>query len=151
MRARKKERVMNVMRWEPFEAMNMFNCFPNFFGRRLLEAGEYFEWSPSVDIAETGQEYLIRAALPAVKKEDVKVTYEDGLLTLSGECRQKEEQKDVKYHRVENYYGNFSRSFALPDAIDANAIRAESKDGVFTIHLPKSKAEAKKPITITVQ
>jgi HSP20 family protein len=142
---------MNLMRWQPFEAMKMFNYFPNSFGRPLLETGEYFEWSPSVDVSETGQEYVIRAALPAVKKEDVKVTYEDGMLTLSGERRQEEEQKDVKYHRVESYYGNFSRSFMLPDAIDADAIRAESKDGILTIHLPKSKSEAKKPTTITVQ
>jgi HSP20 family protein len=142
---------MNLMRWEPFEAMKMFNYFPNSFGRPLLETGECFDWAPSVDVSETGQEYLIRAALPAVKKEDVKVTYEDGMLTLSGERRQKEEQKDVKYHRVENYYGKFSRSFALPDAIDADAISAESKDGVLTIHLPKSKSEAKKLSTITVQ
>jgi HSP20 family protein len=138
---------MEFMRWEPFGAMNVCSCFPNSFGRPLLEAGEYFDWSPSVDISETGAEYLIRAALPAVRKEDVKVTYEDGLLTLTG-ARQ-EEEKGVKYHRVENYYGNFSRSFVLPDAIDAEAIRAELKDGVFTIHLPKSKS--KKPTTITVQ
>lgn len=142
---------MNLMRWEPFEAMKMFNYFPNSFGRPLLETGEYFDWAPSVDVSETGQEYLIRAALPAVKKEDVKVTYEDGMLTLSGERRQKEEQKDVKYHRLENYYGKFSRSFALPDAIDADAISAESKDGVLAIHLPKSKSEAKKLTTIRVQ
>ena len=142
---------MNVMRWQPFEAMKMFDYFPNSFGRPLLETGKYFDWSPSVDVSETDQEYLIRAALPAVKKEDVKVTYEDGMLTLSGERRQEEERKDVKYHRVESYYGNFSRSFMLPDAIDADAIKAESKDGILTIHLPKSKSEAKKLTTITVQ
>jgi HSP20 family protein len=142
---------MNLMRWQPFEAMKMFDYFPNSFGRPLLETGKYFDWSPSVDVSETDQEYLIRAALPAVKKEDVKVTYDDGMLTLSGERRQEEEQKDVKYHRVESYYGNFSRSFMLPDAIDADAIKAESKDGILTIHLPKSKSEAKKLTTITVQ
>ena len=142
---------MNLMRWQPFEAMKMFDYFPNSFGRPLLETGKYFDWSPSVDVSETDQEYLIRAALPAVKKEDVKVTHEDGMLTLSGERRQEEEQKDVKYHRVESYYGNFSRTFMLPDAIDADAIKAESKDGILTIHLPKSKSEAKKLTTITVQ
>jgi HSP20 family protein len=109
------------------------------------------EWSPSVDISETGQEYVIRAALPAVKKEDVTVTIEDGMLTLSGERRQKEEQKDEKFHRVESFYGNFSRSFSLPEGIDASAIRAESKDGVLTIHVPKTKPESKKPTTIKVQ
>jgi HSP20 family protein len=148
---------MNLIRWEPFSGMDdmfNFNRFPSLFGRwpRVSGNGESsLEWSPSVDISETGQEYLIRAALPAVKKEDVEVTFEDGMLTLSGERRQQEEQKDEKFHKVESFYGSFSRSFALPDAIDADTIRAESKDGVLTIHVPKTKAETKKPTTIKVQ
>ena len=145
---------MNLTRWEPFEAMDlMFNRLPGFlrFGRPQLGTGEYFDWSPATDISETDKEYLIRAALPAVKKEDVKVTYENGVLTLSGERFQKEEQRDEKFHRVESYYGNFSRSFALPDVIDEDAIKAESKDGVLTIHVPKAQSEAKKLTTIKVQ
>jgi len=145
---------MNLMRWEPFEAMDlMFNRFAGFsrLGRQQLRTGEYLDWSPATDISETDKEYLIRAALPAVKKEDVKVTYENGVLTLSGERRQEEEQKDEKFHRVESYYGNFSRTFALPDVIDEDAIKAESKDGVLTIHVPKAQAEAKKLTTIKVQ
>ena len=145
---------MNLTRWEPFEAMDlMFDRFAGFFrfGRPELGTGEYFDWSPATDISETDNEYLIRAALPAVKKEDVKVTYDNGVLTLSGERRQKEEQKDEKFHRVESYYGNFSRSFALPDVIDQDAIKAESKDGVLTIHVPKTQSEVKKLTTIKVQ
>jgi HSP20 family protein len=146
---------MSLIRWEPFTGMDdMFNRFPSLFGRwpRLsANADAHLDWAPSVDISETGQEYLIRAALPAVKKEDVEVTFEDGMLTLSGERRQKEEQKGEKFHKVETFYGNFSRSFALPDAIDAAAITADSKDGVLTIHVPKTRAEAKKPTTIKVQ
>jgi len=146
---------MAVIRWEPFGAIDdMFRGFPSFFGRwpRVGGGGESdADWAPSVDISETGEEYLIRAALPAVKKEDVKVTVEDGMLTLSGERRQKAEQKDERFHKVETYYGSFSRSFALPDAIDAARISAESKDGVLTIHVPKTKAESKKPTTIKVQ
>jgi HSP20 family protein len=147
---------MNLMRWEPFKAMDeLFNLnrFPGFFSGspRLSVNGEYLAWSPPVDISETGEEYLIRAALPAVKKEDVEVTYADGLLTLSGERRQKEEVKDEKFHKVETFYGNFSRSFVLPDAIEADAIRAETKDGVLTVHVPKTKIEVKKPTTIKVQ
>src|ERR1700758_256334 len=98
---------MNLMRWEPFSAVDeMFNRFPGFFfGRRpLLGKGEYSEWSPPVDISETDEEYLIRAVLPAVKKEDVEVTCEDGMLTLSGERRQKEEQKGEKFYKVESFY-----------------------------------------------
>jgi HSP20 family protein len=146
---------MNVIRWEPFAAMDeMFNRFPSMLERwaRMSGSGEKGAgWSPSVDISETNQEYLIRASLPAVKKEDVNVTVEDGMLTVSGERRQKEEQKDEKVHKVENFYGSFSRTFSLPEGIDASAIRAESKDGVLTIHVPKSKTEAKKPTTIKVQ
>ena len=146
---------MSVVRWEPFSAMDeMFNRFPSFFGRWPKFAADpqaKLDWAPSVDISETGQEYLIRAALPAVSKEDVKVTVDDGMLTLSGERFRKEEQKDEKFHKVESYYGSFSRSFALPDAVDEAAIRAESKDGVLTIHVPKTQVEAKKPTNIKVQ
>jgi len=146
---------MNVIRWEPFAAMDeMFNRFPSMLERwaRMSGSGEKgVDWSPSVDISETNQEYLIRATLPAVRKEDVSVTVDDGMLTVSGERRQKEEQKDEKVHKVESFYGSFSRTFSLPEGTDASGIRAESKDGILTIHVPKSKAETKKPTTIKVQ
>jgi HSP20 family protein len=146
---------MSLVRWEPFSAVDeMFSRFPSFFGRWPKFAADTeskFEWAPSVDISETGEEFLIRAALPAVKKEDVKVMVADGMLTLSGERTQEEQQKDEKFHKVETYYGSFSRSFALPDAVDQAAIRAESKDGVLTIHVPKTKVETSKPTTIKVQ
>lgn len=146
---------MSLIRYEPFTAMDeLFSRFPSLLGRwpRTSGNGEaHLDWTPPVDISETGQEYVICAALPAVKKEDVEVTVEAGMLTLSGERRQKDEQKDEKFHKVESFYGSFSRSFALPDAIDAAAISAESKDGVLTIHVPKTKVEAKKPTTIKVQ
>jgi len=146
---------MNVIRWEPFGAMeDMVNRFPSMFERwaRLSGGGEKGTgWSPSVDISETDQEYLIRAALPAVRKEDVNVTVEDGMLTVSGERRQQQQQKDEKFHKVESFYGSFSRSFSLPEGTDPAAIKAESKDGVLTIHVPKTKTEARKPTTIKVQ
>jgi len=146
---------MTLMRWEPFAGMDeMFARFPSLFARwpRFAVDGESsMAWSPCVDISETGDEYLIRAALPAVKKDDVAVTVADGMLTLSGERRQEDEQKGERFHKVESFYGSFSRSFALPEAVDAPAIRAESKDGVLTIHVPKSKIETRKPTTIKVQ
>jgi HSP20 family protein len=144
---------MSLIRWDPFYSMDdMFKSIPSLYGRLAPFSGQpNTEWSPSVDISETEEEYLIRASLPAVKKEDVSVTVEDGMLTLSGERRQKEEQKNEKFYKVENLYGSFSRSFALPDAVEASAIRAESKDGVLTIHVPKTKTEVRKPTTIKVQ
>jgi HSP20 family protein len=144
---------MTVIRWEPFAGMDeMFHRFPGLFARwpSSTVSGDV-EWSPSVDISETGAEYLIRASLPAVRKEDVSVTVEGRMLTLSGERHQHEEQDGEKFHKVESLYGSFSRSFALPEAVDAAAIRAESKDGVLTIHVPKTRTEAKKPTTIKVQ
>ena len=144
---------MSLVRWEPFSSMDdMFKGLPTLFGRLPPFPGYVnSNWSPSVDISESGAEYLIRTALPAVRKEDVSVTVHDGLLTLSGERWQKDEQDDEKFHEVESFYGSFSRSFALPDGIDAAAIRAESRDGVLTIHVPKTKTAAKQPTTIEVQ
>jgi HSP20 family protein len=146
---------MNLTRWEPFGGMDeIFNRFPSLFVRfpRYVGAGDAnHEFSPPVDISETGEEYLIRAALPAVKKEDVSVTVADGMLTLAGERLQKEEVKDEKFHKVENFYGNFSRSFALPEYVNEKGITADTKDGVLTVHIPKIKAEATTPTTIKVQ
>lgn len=145
---------MSLIRWEPFGAMDdMLSRFPAWFGRwpRPPGAEAGTDWAPSVDISETGGEYLIRASLPGVKKEDAKVTVQNGMLTLSGERQQQEEQKDEKFHKIESFYGSFSRSFALPDAVKEDAIRADSKDGVLTVHVPKIKVEAKKPTTIKVQ
>jgi HSP20 family protein len=97
------------------------------------------EWAPSVDISEDAKEWLVKADLPEVKKEDVKVTVENGLLTITGERKFEKEEKDKKYHRIERSYGNFLRSFTLPDAADGSKVNAEFKDGVLKVHLPKSE------------
>ena len=145
---------MSLIRWEPFAGMDeAFNRLMNASGRWSLPdtRGSRFEWAPSVDISETAKEYLIRAELPAVKKEDLQITFDDGMLTVSGERKQKQEDKGEKFHRIESFYGKFSRSFTLPESVDAAAINAESKDGVVTIHVPKMKTEARKPVEIKVQ
>ncbi len=147
---------MSLIRWEPFSGIDeVFARMPGLFGRwpRAFEANgkSALEWSPPVDISETDTEYLIRAELPAVKKEDVHVTVEDGMLTISGERQQKTEEKKERSHRVEMVYGKFARSFSLPDNADAANIRAESKDGVITVHVAKARTEAKKPTQIKVQ
>lgn len=144
---------MNIVNWEPFASLeNLINS--SLLRRsRTLESngGATFEWSPSADISESGEEFLVRAELPAVKKEDVRITVDNGMLTISGERKQREEEAKEKFHRVETFYGSFSRSFTLPDAVDTAAIRAESKDGIVTIHVPKTKAEEKKPKEIKIQ
>ena len=115
------------------------------------DGGREMEWAPSADISETDKEYLIRAELPAVKKEDVKVTVDSGTITIEGERKHRKEDKEEKYHRVESFYGSFSRSFSLPDDIDEKTIKCESTDGVLTVHIPKTKATASKPVEIKVQ
>ena len=149
---------MNTVRWDPFSEFDtLFNrTFPKSFAswpRVGDEAagGKEFEWSPSADVSETEKEYLIRAELPAVKKEDVKVMVEDGMITIQGERKQQKEEKGEKYHRVESCYGNFARSFSLPDNVDLNAIRCQDKDGVLTVHIPKTATEMYKPKQIKVE
>jgi HSP20 family protein len=145
---------MSLVRWEPFTPLeSVLGRMPALFRwTRLPEfnGDTRFEWSPSVDISESEQEYLIRAELPAVKKEDVHVTFDEGMLTISGERKQKEEDRKEKFHRVETFYGSFSRSFTLPENVDATTIRADSKDGIVTIHVPKTMTDVKKPKEIKI-
>jgi HSP20 family protein len=106
------------------------------------------EWSPRVDISEDEREYLIKAELPEVKKEDVKVTAEAGTLTIMGERKFENGEQGKKYHRVERAYGTFGRSFALPPDANPARVSAEFKEGVLTVHLVKD--EKAKPHQIEV-
>lgn len=144
---------MNITRWEPFrEVEDMFRQYSPFFARALHREGDDAKWRPLADISETDKEYLIKAELPAVKKEDVKVTLDDGVLTITGERRHEEEHKAENEIRVESFYGTFSRSFSLPENIDVKSIQAESKDGVLRVRIPKTEAsKAQKAVSIEVK
>ena len=107
------------------------------------------EWAPLVDISEDDKEYLIKAELPEVKKENVKVTAEEGTLTIMGERKFEKEENGRKYHRVERAYGSFGRSFSLPDDASPVKVSAEFKDGVLTVHLVKD--EKAKPQHVEVK
>lgn len=108
------------------------------------------EWSPAVDISEDATEYLIKAELPEVKKEDVRVTAEVGTLTIMGERRFAPEQKGRKYHQIERAYGSFGRSFALPADVRPEKVSAEFKDGVLTVHLVKDAKPKPKQIAVKI-
>jgi HSP20 family protein len=147
---------MSLISWDPFSEMDsMFNrLMPGTIARwpRLSSNGDRkIEWAPSADISETAKEFVIRAELPAVKKEDVKVTVDSGIITIKGERQQQKDDKTEKFHRVETFYGSFERSFTLPDNINADAIRCESKDGVLTVYIPKMEAQKSAAKQITVQ
>jgi HSP20 family protein len=147
---------MSLIKWQPFGELDdaFTRLMPSLFnrsGRVGIENGGKFAWAPSADISETENEYLIRAELPAVRKEDVKVTLDQGTITIHGERKEEKETKDEKFHRVESFRGAFSRSFSVPDNIDEDAISADSKDGVLTVHLPKAKASTAKSVEVKVQ
>jgi HSP20 family protein len=153
--------MADLIRWDPFGEFDRMDRTFNRMMRRAFsgwprpalegEGAAQYEWSPSVDISETDKEYLLRAELPGVKKEDVKVTVDGGMITIEGERKHKMEEKNEKYHRVESFYGSFARSLALPDDVNVDAIRCEDKEGVLTVHLPKTETEKHKPKQITVQ
>jgi len=144
---------MNVIRWEPFrEVDELFRQYSPLFNRALRRnGGEPGEWTPVADISETAQEYVIKAELPEVKKEDVKVTLDDGIMTIAGERKYQKEQNDSNEIRIESFYGSFSRSFSLPENIDAQGIRAETKDGVLRVKIPKLQAVPPKSVSIEVK
>jgi HSP20 family protein len=144
---------MAIIRWDPFSGVDsLFNRLANWPQLGIEgNGGRKLDWAPSADISETDKEYVIRAQLPAVKKEDVQVTFDEGMITIKGERKQQKEDKNEKFHRVESFYGSFERSFSLPDNVNADAIRCDSKDGVLSVHIPKTETSKQKPKQITVQ
>jgi HSP20 family protein len=107
------------------------------------------EWAPLVDISEDATEYRIKAELPEIRRENVKVTAEEGTLTISGERKFDKEENGMRYHRVERSYGSFVRNFSLPDDASAANVTAEFKEGVLTVHL--AKTERPKPQQVEVK
>ena len=118
---------MNLVKWNPsVELEEITSRLNRIFGRTPARTESNSEmlsmadWVPSVDISETDTAYVVKAEIPGVKKEDVKVTLQDGMLTLQGEREMEKEEKDVKFHRMERCYGSFARSFRLPGDADEN-------------------------------
>jgi HSP20 family protein len=146
-----------VSRWNPFkEVEDLEKRLSQLLGRNVPagsgdknEAITVANWSPVVDISEDDKEYAIKAELPDVKKEDIKLNVHDDVLTITGERKYEKEEKGKKYHRVERAYGSFMRSFTLPEDADGTKVTAEYKDGLLNVRLPKS--EKAKPKTIEVK
>jgi HSP20 family protein len=114
------------------------------------EALTVAQWSPLVDITEDEKEYLIQAELPDMKKEDVRLTVENGVLAISGERKFEKEEKGRKYHRIERAYGSFVRRFTLSEDADGSNVTANIKDGVLQVHLPKSVKAKLKTVEIKI-
>ena len=148
---------MNLVKWDPFveleDVTKHLNLIFGKFPARAETGSEVLDmadWAPTVDITETDSAYMINGEIPGVNKEDVKVTIENGMVTMRGERKHEKEEKDKKFHRIERSYGSFMRSFRVPDDVDENAVKAEFKDGVINVTLPKSGKSKAKSINVSI-
>ena len=151
---------MTLIRWEPFKELDDYlTRYSPLLGRLpagwpAAQGGSQDEsaarWAPAANISETDSEYLIKAELPEVSKEDVKVTVDDGVITISGERRQVLEHDGEKQHRVESFYGHFRRSFPLPEDANPEGIKAESRNGVLKLWIPKRESARARSIEVQV-
>jgi HSP20 family protein len=148
---------MAIVRWDPFRELSdvqsrMNRLFGEFYGRRSEDdLMPRSTWWPPVDIYENDhQELVIKAELPDMKRDDIKLVVDDNMLTISGEKKFDSEMKDESCHRVERTYGQFSRSFSLPTTIDTGKVSAEYKNGVLTVKLPKREEAKPKQIAVKV-
>jgi HSP20 family protein len=138
------------------EAQNRFNPFflagfPNRMGGDEIHSLTVADWSPEIDISEDDRGYLLKADLPEMKKDDVRVTVEDGILCVSGERKSEKEDQKRKFHRTERSFGNFRRSFTLPEDADSTKVTAEFRDGVLKVHLPTTPIARSKAIEVNVK
>ena len=156
--------MAGLTRWEPLTRWNpikdieeLEKRLSSILGRVTpAAAGEKKEslavtdWSPLVDISEDEKEYVVKAEIPEMSKEDIKLNVHDDVLTISGERKYEKEEKGKKYHRIERAYGSFLRSFTLPEDADGSKVSAEYKDGVLKVHLPKSEKAKPKAIEVKI-
>jgi HSP20 family protein len=144
---------MNLIRWDPFRELEGIQARLNRLydvPARLEDENFFANWNPAIDIQETDSEFVLKADLPDVKKEDVKVEFEDGVLSVQGERKQEKEEKGKRFQKVERAYGKFFRRFVLPTDVDVEHTKAEFKDGVLHVHLPKTVAAKPKAIEVKV-
>ena len=153
---------MALVKWNPARELlsvervfnKLFNSLGSRFGLMESTEDEEFEnavWMPLTDISEDKENFSLRLDLPGVKKDEVKISYNDGQLTISGERKQEKETGDSKYHRVERAYGKYYRSFTLPSKIKEDKIEAEFKDGQLIITVPKAEEAKPKEIPIKIK
>ncbi|TQV88775.1 Hsp20/alpha crystallin family protein [Aliikangiella coralliicola] len=133
---------MTMIRFNPFRELDSwFNAYNRSLANQGKENPLSADWKPSVDIVESDKSFLIKAELAGVPKDDIQVQIDKNILTISGE--RKSEITDEKHHRVETFYGSFSRSFSLPENVSEESIKAESKDGILYLTLPKHEPKEK--------
>lgn len=148
--------------WKPFRELEPFRDFErlrrnmdrfwdSFFERGVRRTEEEGEWLPSLDVAETKDEIVVKAEVPGMEPKDIDISLSDGLLTIKGEKKQEREEKEEDYHLVERSYGTFTRSIRLPKEVRRDKISASYKNGVLKVTLPKSEEAKQKEIKIKVE
>lgn len=154
---------MSLIRWNPTRyaawpsdvvsmQREINNMFDRFFGDDVAtDSAKLTTWAPAVDIAEHDDEYVVKVELPGVAKDEVKITLESNILTISGEKRQDKESKKENVHRMERVYGSFQRSFTLPSTVRSEKIDAFFRDGILNISLPKAEEAKPKQIEVHVR
>ena len=129
---------MALIKWEPLrEIEDLFGhslAWPLGRAQSMLGLGD---WNPRVDISESNGSYIIKADVPGVAKEDLKVTLDNGVLTIQGERKQDKEEESKRFHRIERFYGSFSRSFSLPEDADAKGLKATAQEGQLVVSVPR--------------
>lgn len=142
---------MSLVRFNPFnELENIIERYSDVTQNSLKNRG-VADWAPKVDISEKKDSYHIKAELPGVSKDHVSVTLEQSVLTIKGEKHFEKETKEGKTHRVECSYGQFVRSFTLPESVQEDKVEAEYKDGVLNLTIPKAQENQPKPIEIKIK
>lgn len=147
---------MKLAKWDPFRDVDEFFGRPHWAldlpyrgGREL--SGSRFDWSPRVDVRETKDNFQIDAEIPGIKRDDVEINIDNHVLTIQGQTKQEKKEEGEEYHRVERYYGSFSRSFSLPENVDEEKIEASFKDGLLTLTVPKTEKAKPKSIEVKVK
>ncbi len=120
------------------------SIFDTFFNENLGKFERNVFFTPRTDVKETETQFEVHLALPGLKKEEINIEIEKDVLTVSGERKMKQENKDEKFHMVENFYGKFSRSFTLPENVDASKIEASIADGILNVNIPKAEVKQNK-------
>lgn len=140
-----------LKKWEPFRELvtlrdEMDRIFESFFGDYPVMREGF--WAPVIDISENNGNIEVKAEIPGMKKDDIKISVRDNMLSITGERKQENETKDKKFHRIERFYGKFSRNIRLPADVDADKVKATYKDGILNITLPKPESMKKKEIEV---
>ncbi len=147
--------MMNLVKWSPWREMPaLHNRFNRLFDDPFFRVGQMDDdaglglWNPVVDLYEKDDHFMIKAELPGVDKKNIKIDLQDRLLTLSGERAYDNEVKEENYYRRERSYGKFQRAFTLPADVDSDKIKAEFKDGLLQIEVPKPEEKNAKQVTV---